>query len=157
MNCKQCGEKIPIQRLKILPNSKECVKCSTTEAVGCVDMVFHKTGNTIQILPKSDADKINKLARRTTFGAMSSLKGGSGKEDKIRLKGTTAVIRKSTEDDFKLVGEKMMYWLELGYINKAIDVINSSFQSRLISAAQLNRLRTILDYFKSDINLLINE
>ena len=146
MKCIKCGNGISPQRLKILPNTKECVGCSTTEAVGCVDMVYHKTGNTIQILPKAEADKINKMAKRTGFGAMASLKGGSGREEKIKLTGKTAVIRKSTDADFEIAGKQMMYWLDLGYPEKARRVIESSFDSRLINGTQKNKLYQILEH-----------
>jgi len=64
MNCIKCKENINSRRLKALPQTKVCVNCSTTEAVGCVDITYHKTGNTIQIMDKASADKINKLAKR---------------------------------------------------------------------------------------------
>ena len=78
MDCCKCKEKIDDRRLKALPQTKVCVNCSTTEAVGCVDITYHKTGNTIQIMDKESADKINKLAKRSGFGIMAGMKGGSG-------------------------------------------------------------------------------
>jgi len=50
MDCIKCKEKIDDRRLKALPQTKVCVNCSTTEAVGCVDITYHKTGNTIHYL-----------------------------------------------------------------------------------------------------------
>jgi hypothetical protein len=152
MRCKKCGILIPHERLKIIPNAKECISCSSVEAVGCVDMVYHKTGNTIQVLPKEQADKINKLAKRTTFGAMASLKGGSGSSENKKLKGTTSVIRKSSKQDFELAGNSMMYWLDLGFPKKAKNVIEISFQSRLINQTQKRRLVEIFNYFLNNKN-----
>ena len=48
MNCIKCKEEIHAARLKVLPKTKVCVNCSTAEAVSCVDVIYHKTGNTIQ-------------------------------------------------------------------------------------------------------------
>ena len=62
MNCIKCKEEIHAARLKVLPKTKVCVNCSTAEAVSCVDVIYHKTGNTFQIMDKESADKINKLA-----------------------------------------------------------------------------------------------
>lgn len=147
MRCNTCGVSIPKERLKLLPNTTECVSCSSTEAVGCVDMVYHKTGNTIQILPKHEADKINKLAKRTTFGAMASLKGGSGSTEKTKFSGTTDIIRKSTKEDFEIAGKKMMYWLDLGFPHKAKNEIKIAFESRLINQRQKRKLDNLYQYF----------
>ncbi len=68
MNCITCKNPINSQRIKALPATKICVDCSTTEQVGCVDITYHKTGNTIQVMDKASAEKINKLARRGNFG-----------------------------------------------------------------------------------------
>jgi len=62
MKCTQCSNPIPKQRLKALPHTKVCVECSTEDAKGAVDIVYHKTGNTIQIMDKESADAINKAS-----------------------------------------------------------------------------------------------
>ena len=59
MNCKNCKKEIPQGRVDL--GYKVCVDCSDVERYGCVDIVYHKTGNTIQIMPQEDAAKINKL------------------------------------------------------------------------------------------------
>ena len=64
MKCIKCSNSISQQRLKVLPSTKVCVNCSTVEAVGCVDICYHKTGNTIQVMDKESAAKINKLSQR---------------------------------------------------------------------------------------------
>ena len=64
MNCIHCKKEIQEQRIIALPNTKTCIECSTTEQVGCVDITYHKTGNTIQVMDKESAAKINKLAQR---------------------------------------------------------------------------------------------
>jgi hypothetical protein len=66
MNCKKCNNTIPQQRLAFGYTS--CVKCSTTEAYGCVNITYHKTGNTIQIMPKTQAARIRKLSARRGYG-----------------------------------------------------------------------------------------
>ncbi len=71
MKCK-CGTLIPKRRLDL--GFKNCVNCSTTEQYGCVEISNHKTGNTIQILPKSIADNINRLSQRKGYGVMSGMK-----------------------------------------------------------------------------------
>jgi hypothetical protein len=63
--CK-CNNIIPPQRLAL--GYTECVNCSSTEAYGCVAITYHKTGNTIQIMPKAQAARIRKLTARRGYG-----------------------------------------------------------------------------------------
>jgi hypothetical protein len=62
----RCNNIIPPQRLAL--GYKECVNCSSTEAYGCVAITYHKTGNTIQIMPKAQAARIRKLTARRGYG-----------------------------------------------------------------------------------------
>ncbi len=64
LNCKSCKNEINPLRLKALPNTKFCVDCSTTEQVGCVDITYHKTGNTIQIVSQELSALVHKSWRR---------------------------------------------------------------------------------------------
>ena len=67
MNCK-CGNIIPEQRVNL--GYSVCVSCSTVEQYGCAPLINHKTGNSIQIMSKSDAAKIYKMTRRRGYGTM---------------------------------------------------------------------------------------
>ena len=107
MNCTKCKIQINSQRIKALPDTKVCVDCSTTEQVGCVDITYHKTGNTIQVMDKASADKINKLARRGNFGIMTGMKGGSGGATKSKITGSVKVWRLPTEEDYQVVLAKV--------------------------------------------------
>ncbi len=114
MNCIKCKDKINARRLKALPQTKVCVSCSTTEAVGCVDITYHKTGNTIQIMDKESADKINKLAKRSGFGIMAGMKGGSGGGSSTKTLGSVKVWRVPTEDDYQGALKKVGELIDLG-------------------------------------------
>lgn len=76
MNCSKCGNPIPEGRFKY--GYTECIDCSTVERVGCVDIVYHKTGNTIEILPADEAEKMRKLGKRSSFGTLSGMKANRG-------------------------------------------------------------------------------
>ena len=65
--CK-CKNIIPQARLDLGYTS--CVRCSKTEPYGCISLTYHKTGNTIQILPKAQAKSIRKLTERRGYGTM---------------------------------------------------------------------------------------
>jgi hypothetical protein len=67
MKCR-CNVEIPQIRVKL--GYKTCVTCSTTEAYGCINITYHKTGNTIQIMPKEQAARIRKLTERRGYGTM---------------------------------------------------------------------------------------
>ncbi len=60
----------------MIPDGREnlgyntCVECSTVEKYGCAPLINHKTGNSIQIMSQSDADKIAKMTRRRGYGTM---------------------------------------------------------------------------------------
>ncbi len=65
--CK-CGNEIHPVRIKYGYNN--CVACSTIEKYGCAPVINHKTGNSIQILSRADAERIAKLTRRKGYGTM---------------------------------------------------------------------------------------
>jgi hypothetical protein len=65
--CK-CGEELHPVRIKYGYNT--CVPCSTVERYGCAPVINHKTGNSIQVLSRADAERIAKLTRRKGYGTM---------------------------------------------------------------------------------------
>ncbi len=67
-----CNNIIPQGRLDL--GYHTCVNCSTAQPYGCVAISNHKTGNTIQVLPKEVADNINRLSARKGYGVMSGMK-----------------------------------------------------------------------------------
>ena len=67
MKCR-CSKEVPEIRVKL--GYKTCVGCSTVEAYGCINITYHKTGNTIQIMPKEQAARIRKLTERRGYGTM---------------------------------------------------------------------------------------
>jgi hypothetical protein len=67
MICK-CNRTIPQARVDL--GYKVCVNCSSVEPYGCAPIINHKTGNTIQIMSRSDAQKVARLTRRRGYGTM---------------------------------------------------------------------------------------
>ena len=65
--CK-CGNEIHPVRIKY--GYSNCVACSTVEKYGCAPVINHKTGNSIQVLSRADAERIAKLTRRKGYGTM---------------------------------------------------------------------------------------
>ena len=73
INCNRCGEAMPILRLTRC-GFPYCVKCSTTQKVGCAPITNHKTGNTIQVLPMELAVRLTKLSSRQGYGVCKGMK-----------------------------------------------------------------------------------
>ena len=67
MKCK-CNNIIPEGRLRL--GFRVCVDCSTVSKYGCAPVINHKTGNSIEILSRVDAERIAKLTRRKGYGTM---------------------------------------------------------------------------------------
>ena len=145
MNCNKCKEDIDSRRLKALPQTKVCVNCSTAEAVSCVDVIYHKTGNTIQIMDKESADKINKLAKRSGFGIMAGMKGGSGGAPTSKVLGSIAVWRLPTEEDYQFALKKVGELIDLGDREKCLKYIRAQYDSKLINSKHSFNLKTIID------------
>ncbi len=71
--CANCGGEMPLLK-RTQYGYKNCVKCSDVQPYGCVHIVNHKTGNEIQILPAELAEKVNRMAERTGYGVLKSMK-----------------------------------------------------------------------------------
>jgi len=61
MYCK-CGSKIPKVRLDY--SYKSCVRCSSVQTYSYVPIIYHKTGNTIQIVDQATSAAVHKSWRR---------------------------------------------------------------------------------------------
>ena len=145
MNCIKCKENIDTRRLKALPKTKVCVNCSTAEAVSCVDVIYHKTGNTIQIMDKESADKINKLAKRSGFGIMAGMKGGSGGATKTTSLGNVAVWRVPTEEDYQRALKRVGELIDLNNRERCLKYAQQQYDSKLINSKHLYNLKTIIN------------
>jgi len=151
LNCIKCKSKIQAQRLKALPNTKTCTECSTTEQVGCVDITYHKTGNTIQVMDKESAAKINKLAQRAGYGIMRGLRGGSSSKKTTKLNGSSgAVMRMATQQDFEFIGKQVMQLIDMDNKQSAIKTIDEALESRMISGSHRRQLLEIVNTFMPD-------
>lgn len=64
--CIKCTNPYPDARKDLGYNT--CVHCSTEQPYGCTSVNNHKTGNTIEILSKEEAARINKLQARHGYG-----------------------------------------------------------------------------------------
>ena len=61
--CKHCQEPIPVERLAIIPNTEECVKCSSVQKViGFMDF-GHKTGGEFVAVDPRNPENLRRATR----------------------------------------------------------------------------------------------
>lgn len=123
MNCK-CKKIIPQARLDL--GYTECVECSTVEKLGCIDTINHKTGNTIQVMSRSDANQASKLTKRAGFGTLRSLRGASIKTNTKILYGCR-LTKVGSKQLYEQVGKTYVDYLDVDqdlaarYLQRALD------------------------------------
>jgi hypothetical protein len=70
MNCIRCKNLIAEARLKALPTTRTCVKCSAVERVAGFALITGKTEYAaIQIVTQQEAQRLNKMQARKGTGA----------------------------------------------------------------------------------------
>jgi hypothetical protein len=143
--CSKCDVEIPLKRVKM--GYLDCVKCSDVESYGFVNIINHKTGNTVQPMPKKQADAINKFGDRKRFGTV--LKGGSKSYTYNPKKTYSApsLAQIGSPKLFEKVGEEAMYLLENNGFDTASLYIDKEVEKYNISSSQAFRLRQILQVF----------
>jgi hypothetical protein len=150
MKCKGCDKEIPQKRIEL--GFKKCVNCSDTEKYGVVDVVYHKTGNTVEITDAKTAEAVNKAAKRSGYGVMRGMtKGGSKMSSTYNPKGkskNTNCVSTSfvgTTVSFNKIGEKAMLFFEVAGIDAAYEVIEKAFKEMEINIYQRNKLRQVFE------------
>jgi hypothetical protein len=149
MKCKNCDKDIPQKRIEL--GFKKCVNCSDTEKYGVVDVVHHKTGNTVEIMDAKSAEAINKASKRSGYGVMRGMtKGGSKSVSSYNPNGKNKGTGASTsfvgnEISFDKVGEKAMLFFEVDGINSAFEVIEKAFKNMEINLYQRNKLFQVFE------------
>ena len=132
---------MPTKRVEL--GFRVCVSCSEVETYGCVDIVYHKTGNTVQVMTKEQAASVNKHARKR-FGTV--LKGGS-KSTTYNPKG----IKKGCSTSFvgnnelyEEVGAMMMNLLDAKGFDTASIYVDKQVQNFTINGSQAFKLKQLL-------------
>ena len=141
MKCK-CEKIIPQKRVEMGFNV--CIECSTTEKYGCIDIVYHKTGNTIEILDAEDARKMKKLSQRRGFGSLRALGAGSSDIGKREIKIGASNAFVGSQQSFEREGERAVLFLETFGREKALESIESARKGCKISIEQASKLAKII-------------
>jgi len=142
MNCKKCNSKLATKRAEL--GFRVCTACSEVEAYGCVDIVYHKTGNTVQVMSKEQAASVNKYARKR-FGTV--LKGGiksTTYNPKGIIKGCSTTFIGS-DKSYEKVGEMMMNLLDAKGFDTASHYIDKQADNYAINGTQAFKLKQLLN------------
>ena len=136
----KCNHNIPQARLDL--GYKVCVNCSTEEKLGCIDTIHHKTGNTIQVMSREDADKASKLTRRSGFGVLRSMTGGSTSQRKAKITHGCSITTIGNDIMFEHIGKTYMDYLEVDE-NIAERFLDRALNNVEISQNQYNKIKLL--------------
>ena len=143
----KCNHNIPQARLNL--GYKVCVDCSTVEKLGCIDTINHKTGNTIQVMSREDAEKANKLTKRAGFGILRSMSNGSSQRKANMITGCSTTYV-GNDVMFEQIGKTYIDFLDVDkeiaqrYLDRALNNVE-------ISQLQYNKIK-LLCYSLNTIN-----
>jgi len=136
----KCTHNIPKQRLAL--GYTTCIECSTEEKLGCIDTINHKTGNTIQVMSRSDADQASKLTKRAGFGTLRAItKGSSQRKTKYQYDGCST-SQVGSQELYEHVGKTYIDYLDVDkdiaerYLTRSLD----NFE---ISQLQYNKIKQL--------------
>ena len=74
MYCIKCGNEIPEGRLKAVPGTHTCVRCSSAQRVAGFALITGKTEySALQLMSQSDAQRLHKMGERRGTGASASM------------------------------------------------------------------------------------
>lgn len=148
MNCKKCGCGLPTKRVEL--GYKECVECSTVETYGTIDIVYHKTGNTVQHLDKETAKHINKIARRPGFGSsLGRIGKGGPKEFSSKIEKGASTVFIGSEAAFERVGEEAMFKLDILGLDKALAYLDKCLENITINYQQYNKIKQAITAYEN--------
>ena len=136
----KCTHNIPKQRLAL--GYTTCVECSTEEKLGCIDTINHKTGNSIQVMSRAEADQAVKLTKRAGFGTLRAItKGSSQRKTKYQYDGcSTAYV--GNDNMFEHVGKTYIDYLDVDK-DIAERYLTRSLNNFEISELQYNKIKQL--------------
>jgi len=136
----KCTHNIPKQRLAL--GYTTCVECSTEEKLGCIDTINHKTGNSIQVMSRAEADQAIKLTKRAGFGTLRAItKGSSQRKTKYQYDGCST-SQVGSQELYEHIGKTYIDYLDVDkdiaerYLDRALN----NFE---LSQLQYNKIKQI--------------
>jgi len=155
MNCCKCYKPIPKPRLKALPNTKECIECSSEERNMVRAVITGKTTySEVEVIKnKKTKEYLNSLIGkgRRGFGSMLHRSTGSDTNPtKIKLGGGTGrILRMPTMEDFDKIGKQFMFYHELDMPDKADCILQDALNNERITGNQYRQLKEIIKHINN--------
>lgn len=111
MKCK-CQLEIPEGRYIL--GYRTCVECSMEQPRGCIDIITHKTGNTIEQCSMQQSAAVRKASKRAGFGASIGMRAGSDRKMHVKItrRATPALLQCINKEVLDHEGSECMYILE---------------------------------------------
>ena len=155
MKCQKCDNIISAGRLKALPNTKECVACSSTEQNMVRAVITGKTTySEVEVINnKKTKEYLNKLIGKGRRGFGSMLHRGTRNEPSIKnvqLVKTMPVFRMPTKEDFDRIGKQVMWYMELDMPEKAERIMKEALENRVITGIQYRQLKGIIEHINNE-------
>lgn len=145
MNCK-CGATIPELRTGL--GYRECVNCSTVEAHGCIDIIYHKTGNTIQITDKKTAERMRLLSRRNGMGTLRGAGAGGGGTPQAtvgqRIPPRVTRLYTVSHETLNKIGEEALVLAETEGTPSALLFLEKALVQGIIFPVHVGRIKAVL-------------
>jgi hypothetical protein len=135
MKCK-CKNIIPTARVAL--GYTTCVECSTVEKLGCIDTINHKTGNSIQVMSRSDADQASKLLKRAGYSTLRALSGKSTTKKRKILHGCR-LTNVGSQQLYEQVGKTYVDYYDVDK-NLAARYLQRALDNYEISQLQYNKI-----------------
>jgi len=136
----KCTHNIPKQRLAL--GYTTCVECSTEEKLGCIDTINHKTGNSIQVMSRAEADQAIKLTKRAGFGTLRAItKGSSQRKTKYQYDGCST-SQVGSQELYEHVGKTYIDYLDVDK-DIAERYLTRSLNNFEISELQYNKIKQL--------------
>ena len=152
LKCYKCQNSIHPSRIKALPNTRECIKCSSVERNMVRAVITGKTTySEIEVIKnKETKEYLNNLIGkgRRGFGSMLYRSTGSGSNDaKVKLGNTsTRILRMPTKEDFEKIGKKVMFYNDLEMTDKADHIMQEALNNNHITGMQYRQLKEIIKH-----------
>lgn len=146
MICTSCGNSIPSKRVSM--GFKTCIQCSTVDKYGAVNIIYHKTGNTIQVTDQETSKRMSKLGDRKRFGSVLK-RGSSGGYNPKNVKIGCSTVQIGSDVSYTAVGERAMFYFETFGYDKAISTIDKAQKDYEINTSQANKLKQLFTTLNS--------
>ena len=136
----KCTHNIPKQRLAL--GYTTCIECSTEEKLGCIDTINHKTGNSIQVMSRAEADQAIKLTKRAGFGTLRAItKGSSQRKTKYQYDGCST-SQVGSQELYEHIGKTYIDYLDVDK-DIAERYLTRSLSNFEISELQYNKIKQL--------------